>query len=240
MMTTKRQILTELVALSRALGEPCRAYVALGEGNTSAAIDRNTFWVKASGVPLQGIGPQGFIEVRHRDMDAAARRPQGAPPPGPRPSIEALFHSWLLQVPGVRFVGHTHPTSVNRILCSRRSRALFRGRVFPDEIVYCGPEPVYVPYGDPGLPLARAIQRRVQAFRRRYGEPPRLVLLENHGIITLGRTPHEVLRITTMAVKTAEILWGASLLGPPRYLTRAQAAHIARRPDEAYRRRLGT
>lgn len=239
-MTTKRRILTELVALSRALGEPCRAYVALGEGNTSAAIDRHAFWVKASGVPLQEIRPGGFIEVRHRDMDAAVRRPHRASPPGPRPSIEALFHSWLLQIPGVRFVGHTHPTSVNRILCSQRSRVLFRRRLFPDEIVYCGSEPVYVPYGDPGLPLARAIQRRVLAFRRRHGEPPRLILLENHGIIALGRTPQEVLRITTMAVKTAEILWGAALVGPPRFLTRVHAAQIARRPDEAYRRRLGT
>lgn len=239
-MTTTPHALTELVALSRALGEPERAYVALGEGNTSAAVDPHRFWVKASGVPLHGIRPSGFLEVRHRDIEAMVRRPPKTTPDGPRPSIEALFHSWLLQVPGVRFVGHTHPTSVNRLLCSRRSRALFQGRLFPDEIVYCGPEPVYVPYGDPGVPLARAIQRRVLAFRRRHGTAPRLILLENHGIIALGGAAQDVLRITVMAVKMAEILWGASLLGPPRRLTTAQAAQIARRPDEAYRRRLGT
>ena len=226
----KRQTLAELVTVSRELGDPCREYVTLGEGNTSAAIDAHSFWIKASGVPLHGIRPEGFVVVRHRDLVKTPR--------GPRPSIEALFHSVLLQVPGVRFVGHTHPTSVNRLLCSRRSRALFQGRLFPDEVVYCGVAPVYVPYEDPGVPLARAIHRRVQAFSQRYRETPRLILLENHGIIALGQTAHDVLRITTMAVKAAEVLWGASLLGPPRYLTYAQAAHIARRRDERYRRHL--
>lgn len=225
---TRRRILTELVTVSRELGDPCREYVTLGEGNTSAAIDAQSFWIKASGVPLQGIRPEGFVAVRHRDLVKTSR--------GSRPSIEALFHSILLQVPGVRFVGHTHPTSVNRLLCSRRSRALLQGRLFPDEVVYCGTAPVYVPYADPGVPLARAIQRGVQAFRRRYHETPRLILLENHGIIALGQTARDVLRITTMAVKAADILWGAALLGSARYLTNAQARAIARRPDEQYRR----
>ncbi len=229
-MTMKRQVLAELVTMSRELGDPCREYVTLGEGNTSAAIDVDSFWIKASGVPLHGIRPEGFVAVRHRDLMTRPR--------GPRPSIEALFHAILLQVPGVRFVGHTHPTSVNRLLCSRRSRALFQGRLFPDEVVYCGVTPVYVPYTDPGVPLARAIQRGVQAFRRRYRETPRLILLENHGIIALGQTARDVLRITTMAVKAAEIRWGASLLGSPRYLTPAQVTHIARRPDEQYRRHI--
>lgn len=229
-MTTQQHLLTDLVALSRELGNPCREYVTLGEGNTSAAIDARSFWIKASGVPLVGIRASGFVAVRHRDITTRSR--------GPRPSIEALFHSVLLQMPGVRFVGHTHPTSVNRILCARNSRALFRGRLFPDEVVYCGIAPVYVPYYDPGIPLARAIQRQAQTFHRRHHETPRLILLENHGIIALGATPQEVLRITTMAVKAAEILWGASLLGSPRYLTRAQVTHIARRPDEQYRRHL--
>ena len=95
-----------------------------------------------------------------------------------------------------------------------------------------------MPYRDPGVPLARAIQRGVAAHRRRYGDTPRLILLENHGIIALGDTPQAVLAVTAMAVKAAEIRWGALLAGGARTLSRRQARAIARRPDEQYRRRL--
>ena len=39
--------LNTLVACSRRLGDPALDYVILGEGNTSARIDAETFWVKA-------------------------------------------------------------------------------------------------------------------------------------------------------------------------------------------------
>jgi len=38
--------------------------VILAEGNTSARIDNDTFWVKASGVKLAGINQTGFVQVR--------------------------------------------------------------------------------------------------------------------------------------------------------------------------------
>ena len=233
-----RSALQPLVAMSRALGDPARDYVRLGEGNTSAVRDARSFWVKASGVPLAGIGARDFVVVTQAAMQAWLDG--GGPPRGGSrpPSIEALFHAVLLRLPGVRFVGHTHPTALGRLLCARNSRALFRAPLFPDEIVYGGPAPVYVPYQDPGVPLARAIQRGVAAHRRRYRELPRLILLENHGMIALGATPQAVLAVTAMAVKAAEIRWGTLRAGGPRPLTPAQARLIARRPDEQYRRRL--
>ncbi len=59
----QNDILTELITMSRNLGEPANDYVILGEGNTSAAIDDQTFWVKASGSELRAIGPEGFVQV---------------------------------------------------------------------------------------------------------------------------------------------------------------------------------
>lgn len=234
-----RSPLQQLVMMSRALGDPARDYVRLGEGNTSAARDARTFWVKASGVPLAGIQARDFVVMEHAAMQNWLDRRSGPPVvQGRPPSIEALFHAILLKVPGVQFVGHTHPTAATRLLCARDSRRLFRAPLFPDEIVYCGPAPVYVPYHDPGIPLARAIQRGVAAHRRRYGEAPRLILLENHGLIALGDTPRTVLAVTAMAVKAAEVRWGTLAAGGPRTLSRHQARAIARRPDEQYRRRL--
>ena len=70
------------------------------------------------------------------------------------------MHAFLLTLPGVEFVGHTHVTRINGLLCSARGwEALQAGRrMFPDEIVVCGVAPCCVPYVDPGIPLARALR----------------------------------------------------------------------------------
>ncbi|MCP4538861.1 MAG: aldolase, partial [Chloroflexi bacterium] len=58
------ETLTQLVAMSNNLGDPALDYVILGEGNTSARADDDTFWVKASGVNLRMIDAGGFVRVR--------------------------------------------------------------------------------------------------------------------------------------------------------------------------------
>ena len=58
------EILTEVIAMSRTLGHPALDYVTLGEGNSSARIDNETFWVKASGAEMRTIEASGFVQVR--------------------------------------------------------------------------------------------------------------------------------------------------------------------------------
>jgi len=65
---------------------------------------------------------------------------------------------------------------------------------------------------------------------------PGVILIENHGIITLGATPQAVLAAMLMADKAAMIFCGAAALGGPRFLTPAQVQRIAAHPDEKYRR----
>jgi rhamnose utilization protein RhaD (predicted bifunctional aldolase and dehydrogenase) len=148
-----------------------------------------------------------------------------------------MFHAWLLTLPGVNFVGHTHPTYVNSILCSPRAATFAKRRLFPDEVVCCGPESVFVPYSDPGLKLAQAIREAVESYRRRSGLVPRLILLQSHGLIALGATPNGVLAATLMAAKAAQITLGAAALGAPRYLSTADVDRIAGRTDEHYRQK---
>jgi rhamnose utilization protein RhaD (predicted bifunctional aldolase and dehydrogenase) len=243
------QILHELVELSRRLGDPALDYAILGEGNSSAAVDAETFYVKASGLCLRDIDAGGFVRVRRdaildlldrervgddeiRDGMMAART---APLSERRPSVETLFHAYFLGLEGVEFVGHTHPTPVNAILCAHDGEAAVRGRIFPDEIVCCGVAPVWVPYTDPGQPLAREIRRRVKAHLDRSGVAPRIVLMQNHGLIALGRTPQEVESATAMFVKTARILLGTAAFGGPNFLTEDNVRRIYTRPDEKYR-----
>jgi rhamnose utilization protein RhaD (predicted bifunctional aldolase and dehydrogenase) len=244
------RILAELVTMSRNLGDPALDYVILGEGNSSARIDEETFWVKASGAELRAIGPAGFVRVRfdpvlamleQEDLsDAQVKAGLEAaridPSATARPSVETVLHALVLILDGVHFVGHTHPTAVNALLCSQQAEEAIAGRLFPDEIVYCGPAPVYIPYTDPGVPLARKVRDEVNRYLDEYRETPKVILMQNHGLITLGKTASEVENITAMYVKTTRVILGAYALGGLHFMTPEAVARIHTRPDEQYRR----
>lgn len=252
MSTAADGILDELIAMTRHLGDPAREYVILGEGNTSAAIDERSFWVTASGRGLDGIGAGGFVRVRREATEAMLRsggldddavraaliacKADGAPEP--RPSVETVVHAVCLAQPGVRFVGHTHPTAVNMITCSAEYERLLAGRLFPDEVVVCGPRPMLLPYIDPGLPLAQELDRAFERFRRDHERTPKVVYLRNHGVIALGATAIEVQNITAMVVKVARILVGTASAGTPRFMTEDDVLRIHLRADEHYRQRV--
>ncbi len=248
------ETLKQLVAMSNTLGNPALDYVILGEGNTSARAEADTFWVKASGQQLRTIRADGFVRVSfdrvlalleadHLDDDGvrsglqAARVDPAAEVGAATPSVETVLHALALQLEGVNFVGHTHPTAINAITCSTAFKEAFSGRLFPDEIVVCGPAPVVVPYVDPGIPLARRVRELIDQYLDEHREIPRAIVMQNHGLVALGRTAQQVQNITAMAVKTARVLLGAYALGGPRFLTRENVARIHTRPDELYRRR---
>jgi rhamnose utilization protein RhaD (predicted bifunctional aldolase and dehydrogenase) len=154
-----------------------------------------------------------------------------------KPSTEALFHAYLLSLPGIEWVAHTHPIAVNGILCSPRAADFARQRSFPDDIVCCGDESVLVPYTDPGVPLAKAIRREVEAYQKRLQILPRVILLQNHGLIAIGATAGAVEATTRMAEKAARIFLGAAALGGPVFLPPDQVRRISGRPDEHYRQK---
>lgn len=243
----------ELITLSRALATPPRQYVIIGEGNTSLRKDATSFWVKASGQQLSTITAEGFALVPFAPiMDLFDSPPQTLAEERERlraarveastayPSVETSFHAMLLMDCSVNCIAHTHPIPINRLLCSVHAETFARRRTCPDEVVLCGPESVFVPYVDPGLPLAVEIRKRVRGYVDKYGEAPKVILLANHGLIALGQTTTEALNITDMCVKGAEILWGSLAAGGPVFLSETDVMHLYRRPDEIYRRKMFT
>jgi len=70
-----------------------------------------------------------------------------------------------------------------------------------------------------------------------WGEAPKVMLMQNHGMIALGRTAAEVEAVTAMYVKTARVLLGTYALGGPRFLSERDVQRIHTRPDEVARRR---
>ena len=69
-------ILEQLVELSNNLGQPEHDYAILGEGNTSARVDEQTFWVKASGTELRTITAGGFVQVSFKRALAMLNGPE--------------------------------------------------------------------------------------------------------------------------------------------------------------------
>lgn len=223
--------LDDLVAMSRILGKPERDYVILGEGNTSACADAETFWVKASGSRLADVERDAFVRMDTADVLAlldgrnlselemraelvnARVEPGGTAPP----SIETAMHALCLTLGKATFVGHTHPTAINAILCANDPEAPFSRPIFPAEAMVCG-HPLFVPYAPPGQPLARAVQQGLESAIESQGQPPRVLLLQNHGLVALGKTIQQILDITEMMVKTAHILVRTYALGGPRFV----------------------
>jgi rhamnose utilization protein RhaD (predicted bifunctional aldolase and dehydrogenase) len=240
---------SRLIELSREFGQA--RWTILGEGNTSGRIDEKVFAVKSSG---SSLGTLTEIELTHCYFDALLpvldRKGVSEEeieeillnsrvrPTALKPSVETFFHAYLLTIPGVNYVGHTHPVPVNQILCSGLGNLFAQARRFPDEVVCCGPVSLLVPYEDPGLALAVRIRRDLQNFERLHRKNPKVILLGNHGVITIGQTTDAVRVAMAMTVKAAEIFVGAHSLGGNISMPESEVNRIENRLDEEYRRKM--
>ena len=235
--------LRELVQMTKTIGAPRHDCVILSEGNTSVLADHETFWIKATGNRMADAEAVSFLRVRTADvlslLDGAARTETEMrtkltaakvdPAEPGSPSIETAMHALCLTLGGATFVGHTHPTAINAILCARDAREPFRASIFPAESMVCG-DPVFVPYAAPGQPLARAVREALQSTLDGRDEPPKVLLLQNHGLVALGKSAQEVLDITEMMVKAARILIQTYALGGPHFIEYGEAS-LEIKPD---------
>ena len=143
---------SDLISLAHHLGKNENDYVILGEGNISGKDNDCTFLVKASGASLSELQEKDLVQInfdqvrkllRNQNMtDEEVRiglaRSRVKQDIEAIPSVETFLHAILLQIEGINYIGHTHPTDLNSILCSKKSAEAFSGSLFPDQIVYCG------------------------------------------------------------------------------------------------------
>jgi rhamnose utilization protein RhaD (predicted bifunctional aldolase and dehydrogenase) len=244
-------ILKQLIELSHELGREDRQLAILGEGNVSADLDDESFYVKASGSQLADIEADGITRVRMGPVFDALESPDKsdeevrkiledsrADKKARLPSVETFLHAICLREGGAKWVGHTHPVSVLKILSSILGAEPFLDHIFPDAIVVCGRHLAVVPYVDPGIRLAVALRASLREFIAENNAPPKVILMLNHGPVVLGQTPRDVLNTTLMLDKWATILAGNYMVGGPRYLDQTLSDRIENRPDEHYRRRV--
>ena len=243
-------ILKELIQLCHELGREDRQLAILGEGNVSADLGGGEFYVKASGSQLADIDAKGITRVRMQPIFDALESPDKtdeevrkvlessrADKKARLPSVETFLHAICLREGGAKWVGHTHPVSILKILCSTLGAEPFLRYIFPDAIVVCGRHLAVVPYVDPGIRLAAALRESLRRFIAEKNAPPKVILMLNHGPVILGQSPRDVLNTTLMLDKWAKILAGNYMVSGPRFLDEALSDRIENRPDEHYRRR---
>ena len=240
----------ELVWLAHVLGDPANELCILGEGNVSClAAEQDSIWVKGSGQQMQEIQAEGFAHVKlsgvctglTQSLDDALCRQllNRATIDGHNPSTETFMHAWLLLETGAFFVAHSHPVPLLSLLCTTAAEDLATKRIFPDEIVCCGPASCFIPYVAPGLLLAQIIQERASIFKNNFGSWPKTYWLQNHGLICTGATAKEAAAASLMTVKVAKVLLGALATGQDLvFLSKGSIDQIYRWEDEHARQRM--
>ncbi len=216
----------ELLELAHAI----QPFTICGEGNVSCR-EEGSLLIKASGTNLDGLGYDDLVRC---GMNGKPYEDEEK-----KPSMEVSFHAWILNTfPQINFVAHTHPTNTNKILCSERIFSFAKRRLFPDQIVRNGARSCVVPYATPGKPLRKAIEESIITFMGSEGYFPKLILLQNHGIITAGTSSKDCIASTLMCEKSAEVYIGSRSMGGITYLTKEQIAEVDKSPDEKYRREI--
>jgi Uncharacterized conserved protein len=199
----------QLIEISQYYGQQ-KDFVIAGGGNTSYK-DGNHLYIKASGHSLGTIGEDGFAQLDRKGLQEIALRTYSDdvmerenqikndllrarvyPEKGQRPSVETSLHDLL----AYRFVVHTHSTKVNGLMCSVNAERL--------TTVLFGNAVVYVPYVDPGYILFKEVESRINAYKARTGNEPKIILLQNHGIFVAANTIDEIREIYTDVISTLD------------------------------------
>jgi rhamnose utilization protein RhaD (predicted bifunctional aldolase and dehydrogenase)/NAD(P)-dependent dehydrogenase (short-subunit alcohol dehydrogenase family) len=207
---TLPQALAAIVELSHRFGlDP--EFSRAGGGNSSAKAE-GVMYIKPSGAPLAELTAEALIGLELRPLLELLDAPEPPDSPGGtdevmrvatasrvglddgrRPSVEFLFHALLPQ----RYVLHTHPIGVNALTCSSRGRELAT-ELFGDQVLW-------IPYTNPGLPLARQIRDARRGHETRTGSPaPSALLLQNHGLVVAADSPDEIDRVSNWIVEAIQ------------------------------------
>jgi len=201
------KIPAELISLSRYFGKP--GYVIAGGGNTSYKRG-DKMWIKASGIPLAGIDKKGFVCLSRSELqkistnnysdDHVVREKQikddllkaRTGDTNRRPSVETSLHN-LIDFP---WVVHTHPTSINALLCSEGAEYLTQ-ELFGSDVLFLN-------YVNPGYELFKYAERKIKGYSDINGRQPGIIFLRNHGLIVSGYSPEDICSKTSVLIQAVE------------------------------------
>ena len=184
-----------LIDISQLYGGDKR-FVIAGGGNTSYK-NEDTIWVKASGASLATITEDGFAMLDRKKLnlmtekiyssDASEREEQvkrdleeATLSKGKRPSVETSMHNVI----NYAYVVHLHPTLVNGLMCAQNAEAELLN-IFDERNIF-------VEYTDPGYVLFKKVNDKIEEYRQKYTEEPKVIWLQNHGVFVAADSIEEI------------------------------------------------
>jgi ribulose-5-phosphate 4-epimerase/fuculose-1-phosphate aldolase len=211
------------------LGKLISNYVVGIEGNISKK-ENNLIYIKSSGTQIKNLNKDDIVcyDFSKQQIDNFTKKG----------SMELDFHIFLLGKENVTFVCHTHPTNTLKILCSEYSKEFSEKRLFPDQVIFNGKKSCLVPYATPGNDLFEKIKYCVNNFEETEGIFPKLILLENHGVIVCGNSIDECVTITEICEKSAEIYLGCLNINSKKFLSDNEILKLLNDENEKYRKNI--
>jgi ribulose-5-phosphate 4-epimerase/fuculose-1-phosphate aldolase len=220
----------EILTFGQALGRHPAGLVLPGEGSVGSLNTETRLAVSRRGAVLATLQSSDllYFDVKRVNEviasetilpeDLASAQLHGEP--GAEPCDELTLFSWLLSLdPTLRVAAHIHPVAVDQITASPRARQFADRRTVHNEVLALGGASLLINYAEPGIPITREIQKKMILWRDRYKSVPRVILVQNHGVILLGESGSSLLCSVDALLKYAALFTGASLLGGPVFLT---------------------
>lgn len=201
----------DLVMISKYAGERFDL-VQAGGGNSSVKLKNGDMLIKASGVALGVLDlDSGYVVVdtdlikkivsndviilakdkRQRESITAKLIQEATLSNNGRPSIEVILHGLLS-----KYTLHTHPVVVNMIVNKKDWKEQLK-IVFSEEITL-------IDYYTPGIELGLALQKAIKYCNT----PPKIVFLQNHGLIISSDNAQEVIELTDYVTSKIEKYFG--------------------------------
>jgi L-fuculose-phosphate aldolase len=196
--------------------------LVVGPGGNTSARDGEIMWISPSGFALDDIGVDDWVVMDIASGEARQRTP--------RPSSEFAMHLAIYRArPDVSAIVHTHPPTTIGVISAGIDRIPF---MFPDQVAVVGD----VPFIGYVVPCSQELADAVVAAMG--DEDVSALLMQNHGLITIGHNLKEAYYRTEVVEDAARIFWVAATIGTPRTLTAPEADEIRSLEAERYRQRL--
>ncbi|WP_420639568.1 class II aldolase/adducin family protein [Candidatus Poriferisocius sp.] len=193
-MTDETDVRTQVVAAAQAMA--AAGLVVGTAGNVSGRDGDGTIWLTPSSLP--------YDQVTETNLAAVDENGNLVPDTG-RPSTEKAMHLACYRAfPEVGGVVHCHPVHASMFAVTHQPIPA----VIEEVIVYLGGDVPVADYRPTGSDELGA--EVVRHLAERSG-----VLMANHGMLCVGRSPDHALHAAMVAEHTARIMWGARRLADP-------------------------
>ncbi|MFB9991053.1 L-ribulose-5-phosphate 4-epimerase [Deinococcus oregonensis] len=198
---------------------PKNGLVTWTSGNISARVPGGLL-IKPSGVTFEDLSPEQLV---HTDLDANVLES------GLSPSSDTATHAYIYRhLPEVGGIVHTHSPYATAWAANAREIPCFL-TAMADE--FGGPIPCggFAPIG--GEEIGAEVVRVLRGHR----SPA--IILQNHGVFTVGKTPKDALKAAVMCEDVARTAFLAVQLGQPVPLDPADIDRLYTRYTTVYGQR---